>query len=205
MALLATALAVAPVHADKRYRSNARQVPHLFLSTGASKWGDPIRFPWTMGWTPNYRQEGAIYARYILKTNPHAKVAVLYQNDDFGKDFLRGFEEGLGEANAKMIVATATFEPTDPSVDSQITTLQASGADTFFDIASPKAAAQAIRKAYDTGWRPVHLLQSVAASISSTLKPAGLDHAVGVISSAYYKDPTDPQWAKDPAVAAYRS
>jgi ABC-type branched-subunit amino acid transport system substrate-binding protein len=184
---------------------NARQVPHLFLSTGASKWGDPIRFPWTMGWTPNYRQEGAIYARYILKTSPHAKVAVLYQNDDFGKDFLRGFEEGLGEANAKMIVATATFEPTDPSVDSQITTLQASGADTFFDIASPKAAAQAIRKAYDTGWRPVHLLQSVAASISSTLKPAGLDHAVGVISSAYYKDPTDPQWAKDPAVAAYRS
>jgi branched-chain amino acid transport system substrate-binding protein len=184
---------------------NARKVPHLFLSTGASKWGDPKQFPWTMGWAPNYRQEGAIYARYILQTNPHAKVAVLYQNDDFGKDFLRGFEEGLGQANAKMIVATATFEPTDPSVDSQITTLQASGADTFFDIASPKAAAQAIRKAYDIGWRPVHLLQSVAASITSTLKPAGLDHAVGVISSAYYKDPTDPQWAKDPAVAAYRT
>jgi branched-chain amino acid transport system substrate-binding protein len=184
---------------------NAKKVPHLFLSTGASKWGDPIQFPWTMGWVPNYRQEGAIYAHYILKTNPHAKIAVLYQNDDFGKDFLRGFEEGLGEANAKMIVATATFEPTDPSVDSQITTLQASGADTFFDIASPKAAAQAIRKAYDSGWRPLLLLQSVAASISSTLKPAGLDHAVGVISSTYYKDPTDPQWAQDPAVAAYRT
>jgi branched-chain amino acid transport system substrate-binding protein len=184
---------------------NAKKVPHLFLSTGASKWGDPKQFPWTMGWTPNYRQEGAIYAGYILKANPRAKIAVLYQNDDFGKDFLRGFEEGLGEANAKMIVATATFEPTDPSVDSQITTLKASGADTFFNIASPKAAAQAIRKAYEIGWRPLLLLQSVAASISSTLKPAGLDHAVGVISSTYYKDPTDPQWAQDPAVAAYRA
>jgi ABC-type branched-subunit amino acid transport system substrate-binding protein len=184
---------------------NAKKVPHLFLQTGASKWGDPKQFPWTMGWVPNYRQEGAIYAHYILKTNPHAKIAVLYQNDDFGKDFLRGFEEGLGDANAKMIVATATFEPTDPTVDSQITTLKGSGADTFFNIASPKAAAQAIRKAYDIGWRPLLLLQSVAASISSTLKPAGLDHAVGVVSSTYYKDPTDPQWAHDQGVAAYRT
>ena len=182
---------------------NARKVPHLFLSTGASRWGDPQQFPWTMGWAPNYLQEGRIYAKYILKNYPRAKIAVLYQNDDFGKDFLRGFQEGLGESSAQMIVGQATYEPTDPTVDSQITTLKASGADTFFDIAAPKAAAQAIRKAYDIGWRPLHFLQSVAASIASTLKPAGLDHAVGVISSAYYKDPTDPQWANDPGVLAY--
>jgi ABC-type branched-subunit amino acid transport system substrate-binding protein len=184
---------------------NARKVPHLFLSTGASRWGDPQQFPWTMGWAPNYLQEGRIYAKYILKNYPRAKIAVLYQNDDFGKDFLRGFQEGLGESGAQMIVAQATYEPTDPTVDSQITTLKASGADTFFDIAAPKAAAQAIRKTYDIGWRPLHFLQSVAASIASTLKPAGLDHAVGVISSAYYKDPTDPQWASDPGVLAYRA
>ena len=182
---------------------NARKVPHLFLSTGASKWGDPQQFPWTMGWTPNYRQEGSIYAKFILKAYPQAKIAVLYQNDDFGKDFLKGFEEGLGDRGSTMIVARATYEPTDPTVDSQITTLKASGADTFFDIAAPKAAAQAIRKAHDLGWRPLHLLQSVAASIASTLKPAGLDNAVGVMSSTYYKDPTDPQWVNDPGVAAY--
>jgi branched-chain amino acid transport system substrate-binding protein len=182
---------------------NAKKVPHLFLSTGASKWGDPRHFPWTMGWGPNYRQEGTIYARYVLKAYPRARIAVLYQNDDFGKDFLKGFEEGLGDSNRAMIVAQATYEPTDPTVDSQITTLMASGADTFFDIAAPKAAAQAIRKAYDIGWRPLHLLQSVAASIASTLKPAGLDKAVGVVSSTYYKDPTDPQWVNDPAVSAY--
>jgi branched-chain amino acid transport system substrate-binding protein len=181
---------------------NANKVPHLFLSTGASKWGDPQHFPWTMGWVPSYLQEGGIYAKYILKSYPRAKIAVLYQNDDFGKDFLRGFQEGLGE-NAKMIVAIATYEPTDPTVDSQITTLKASGADTFFDIAAPKAAAQAIRKAAEIGWRPVQFLQSVAASIASTLKPAGLDHSVGVISSTYYKDPNDPQWANDPATLAY--
>jgi branched-chain amino acid transport system substrate-binding protein len=181
---------------------NARKIPHLFLSTGASRWGDPQHFHWTMGWQPNYLQEGNIYAKYILKNYPQAKIAVLYQNDDFGKDFLKGFQEGLGE-HTKMIVATATYEPTDPTVDSQITTLKASGADTFFDIAAPKAAAQAIRKVHDIGWRPLHLLQSVAASIASTLKPAGVDRAVGVISSTYYKDPNDPQWANDPAVLAY--
>jgi len=181
---------------------NAKKVPHLFLQTGASRWGDPQQFRWTMGWVPSYRQEGGIYARYILKNYPQAKIAVLYQNDDFGKDFLKGFQEGLGD-RTKMIVATATYEPTDPTVDSQITTLQGSGADTFFDIAAPKAAAQAIRKAYEIGWRPLHFLQSVAASIASTIKPAGLERAVGVISSAYYKDPNDPQWANDPALLAY--
>jgi branched-chain amino acid transport system substrate-binding protein len=194
-----------PTNAAIQKYVNAKKVPHLFLSTGASRWGDPRQFPWTMGWAPNYLQEGRIYARYILETRPSARIAVLYQNDDFGKDFLKGFQEGLGERSAKMIVAQATYEPTDPTVDSQITTLQASGADTFFDIASPKAAAQSIRKAYDIGWRPLYFLQSVAASIASTLKPAGLERAVGVISSAYYKDPSDPQWAADPAVLAYRA
>jgi branched-chain amino acid transport system substrate-binding protein len=182
---------------------NAKKVPHLFLLTGASKWGDPQHFPWTMGWAPNYQQEGRIYAKYILKGYPRAKIAVLYQNDDFGKDFLKGFQDGLGDSSGTMIVAQTTYEPTDPTVDSQITMLQASGADTFFDIAAPKAAAQAIRKAHDIGWRPLHFLQSVAASIASTLKPAGLENAVGVVSSAYYKDPTDPQWTNDPGVAAY--
>jgi branched-chain amino acid transport system substrate-binding protein len=194
-----------PTNAAIQKYVNAKKVPHLFLSTGASRWGDPQNYPWTMGWAPNYLLEAHIYARYVLQNHPKARVAVLYQNDDFGKDFLRGFQEGLGEHAASMIVATATYEPTDPTVDSQITTLKASGADTFYDIAAPKAAAQAIRKAYDIGWRPLHLLQSNAASIASTLKPAGLDHATGVISSAYYKDPTDPQWANDPAVAAYRA
>ena len=194
-----------PTNAAIQKYVNAKKVPHLFLSTGASRWGDPQNYPWTMGWAPNYLLEAHIYARYVLQHHPKARVAVLYQNDDFGKDFLRGFQEGLGEHASRMIVATATYEPTDPTVDSQITTLKASGADTFYDIAAPKAAAQAIRKAYDIGWRPLHLLQSNAASIASTLKPAGLDHAIGVISSAYYKDPTDPQWANDPAVAAYRA
>jgi branched-chain amino acid transport system substrate-binding protein len=183
---------------------NAKKVPHLFLSTGASRWGDPQHFPWTMGWAPNYMLEGRVYGRYILGRHPDARIAVLYQNDDFGKDFLRGFEEGLGERAKSMIVARATYESTDPTVDSQITMLQASGADTFFDIAAPKAAAQAIRKAYDIGWRPLHFLQSNAASIASALKPAGLERAVGVISSTYYKDPSDPHWAKDPGVLAYR-
>ena len=192
-----------PTNAAIQKYVNAKKVPHLFLSTGASRWGDPQQYPWTMGWSPNYLQEGRIYAKYILKSYPQAKIAVLYQNDDFGKDFLKGFQDGLGDSSARMIVAQTTYEPTDPTVDSQITMLQASGADTFFDIAAPKAAAQAIRKAYDIGWRPLHLLQSVAASIASTLKPAGLDRTAGVVSSAYYKDPNDPQWANDPAVIAY--
>ena len=143
-----------PTNAAIQKYVNAKKVPHLFLSTGASRWGDPHQFPWTMGWGPNYLQEGRIYGRYILENHPGAKIAVLYQNDDFGKDFLKGFQDGLGERAAQMIVGEATYEPTDPTVDSQITTLKASGADTFFDIASPKAAAQAIRKVYDIGWRP---------------------------------------------------
>lgn len=179
---------------------NAKKVPHLFLATGATKWGDPKHFPWTMGFNLSYQTEGEIYAKYLLKNKPNAKVAILYQNDDFGKDLLKGVQDGLGKAGAKMIIAEQTYEVTDPTIDSQILTLQASGADTFIDITTPKFSAQAVRKAFDSGWKPLHFLNNVGASVGSVLKPAGLDKAVGLITVNYYKDPTDPQWKDDPAM-----
>ncbi len=179
---------------------NAKKVPHLFLATGASKWGDPKNFPWTMGFNLSYQSEGEVYAKYILKNKPNAKIAILYQNDDYGKDLLKGVKLGLGAAGAKMIVAEQTYEVTDPTIDSQILSLQASGADTFIDITTPKFGAQAVRKAFDSGWKPTHFLNNVAASVGSVLKPAGLDKAVGLITVNYYKDPTDPQWKNDPAM-----
>ncbi|MGE0715282.1 MAG: ABC transporter substrate-binding protein [Alphaproteobacteria bacterium] len=179
---------------------NAKKVPQLFVATGATKWGDPKHYPWTMGWQPNYQTEGKIYARYILENKPDAKVAVLYQNDDYGKDYLKGFKDGLG-AKASMIVAEASYEVTDPTVDSQIVTLKASGADTFFNITTPKFAAQAIRKAYDIDWKPLHFLNNVSNSVGAVLTPAGIEKATGLVSSYYLKDPTDPQWAAD---AGYR-
>ena len=178
---------------------NAKKVPQLFVATGACKWNDPKDFPWTMGWQPNYQTEGAIYAKHILKTTPNAKIAVLYQNDDYGKDYLKGFKDGLG-AKASMIVKEVSYEVADPTVDSQMVQLQASGADTFFNITTPKFAAQAIRKAHDSGWKPVHYLNNVGASIGSVLTPAGLDKSVGLISMAYLKDPMDSSWAKDAAI-----
>lgn len=182
---------------------NQKKVPHLFLATGASKWNDPKAYPWTMGFNPNYQSEGKLYAQHILRTKPNAKIAVLYQNDDYGKDYLKGFVEGLGDKAKSMIVAQATYEVTDPTVDSQIVTLQASGADTFFNITTPKFAAQAIRKVADVGWKPVHYLNQVSASVGSVLKPAGLDKSVGLISMQYFKDPTDPKWANDKAMQDY--
>jgi len=178
---------------------NAKKVPQLFVATGASKWNDPKNFPWTMGWQPNYQTEGYIYAQHILKTKPNAKIGVLYQNDDYGKDYLKGFKDGLG-ANTSMIVKEVSYEVADPTVDSQMVQLQASGADTFFNITTPKFAAQAIRKAYDTGWKPVHYLNNVSASPGSVLVPAGLEKSVGLISTQYLKDPTDAAWANDPAI-----
>ncbi len=175
---------------------NAKKVPQLFVATGASKWGDPKGFPWTMGWQPNYQTEAKIYARHILDHKPGGKIAVLYQNDDYGKDYLKGFKDGLG-AKASMIVAEASYEVTDPTVDSQMVTLKASGADIFFNITTPKFAAQAIRKAYDIDWKPLHFLNNVSNSVGSVLTPAGVEKAVGLISSYYLKDPTDPQWADD--------
>ena len=183
---------------------NAKKVPHLLLATGATKWGDPKNFPWTMGFNPSYAAEGAIYARYLLKTKPGAKIAVLYQNDDFGKDVLKGVEDGLGAANAKMIVARASYEVTDPTVDSQIITLQGSGADTFINITTPKFAAQAIRKAFDSGWKPLHIVNNVGASVGSVLVPAGLEKSVGLMTMQYYKDPNDPQWKDDPSMLEWR-
>ena len=178
---------------------NAKKVPHLFVATGATKWNDPKSYPWTMGWQPNYQTEGRIYAEHILKNNPKAKIGVLYQNDDYGKDYLKGFKDGLGD-KVGMIVKEVSYEVADPTVDSQIVQLQASGADTFFNITTPKFAAQAIRKAYDTGWKPTHYLNNVSASPGTVLKPAGLEKSIGLISTQYIKDPTDPQWQNDPAV-----
>ncbi len=176
---------------------NAKKVPQLFVATGATKWGDPKHFPWTMGWQPSYQTEARIYAKYLLESKPDAKVAILYQNDDYGKDYVKGFKDGLGDKAAKMIVAEASYESTDPTVDSQIVTLKSSGADVFFDVTIPKFAAQAIRKAYDIGWHPLHLLNNVANSVGAALKPAGLEKAVGIISTTYYKDPSDAQWHGD--------
>jgi len=177
---------------------NDNKVPQLFVASGADKWNDPKHYPWTMGWQPSYRIEARIYAHYILKNLPNAKIAVLYQNDDFGKDYLVGLREGLGAKADKMIVATQTYETTDPTVDSQIVALQGSGADVLLTAAIPKFAAQAIRKIYDIGWKPTHFLSNVAASIKAVMQPAGPEKAVGIITAAYLKEPTDPQWENTP-------
>ncbi|PIF75040.1 amino acid/amide ABC transporter substrate-binding protein (HAAT family) [Variovorax sp. 54] len=179
--------------AIQRYM-NAKKVPQLFVATGATRFGDPKAFPWTMGWQPTYQTEGKIYAQHILSTKPNAKIAVLMQNDDFGKDFLKGFLEALGDKAKTMIVAQSTYEVTDPTIDSQMVNLKASGADTFFSITTPKFAAQAIRKAADIGWKPTQYLSSVSVSVSAVIKPAGPENAVGVISATYLRDPADDMW-----------
>jgi branched-chain amino acid transport system substrate-binding protein len=176
---------------------NDKKVPHLFLATGASLWADPKHFPWTMGWQPDLQTEGAIFAKDALLEKPRARIAVLYQNDDYGKDYLRGFREGLAAAADKLIVATASYETTDANVDSQIVTLQAADADVFFNISSPKFAAQAIRKAYNIGWRPRQYLTSGSSSVAAVLQPAGLEKSIGIISAGYIKDPTDIQWQSE--------
>jgi branched-chain amino acid transport system substrate-binding protein len=197
-------LGTAPNSAIHKYM-NAKKVPHLFLSTGATKWGDPKNFPWTIGWNISYQSEGMIYAKWLLKNKPNAKIAILYQNDDYGKDVLKGVKDGLGAKAASMIIKEATYEVSDPTVDSQILTLQASGADTFVNIATPKFSAQAIRKAFDSGWKPLHIVNNVGASIGSVLTPAGLDKSVGLYTLQYYKDPNDPQWKDDPAMLEWRA
>ena len=176
---------------------NQKKVPQLFVATGATKWGSPKEFPWTMGWQPTYSAEGRIYAQHILETKPNAKIGVLMQNDDYGKDYYHGFLEGLGDKAKSMIVSHVTYEVTDATIDSQIVSLKASGADVFFNITTPKFAAQAIKKVAELGWKPVHYLNNVSASVGSVLVPAGLDNATGVITTQYLKDPTDPQWAND--------
>jgi len=173
---------------------NDNKVPQLFVATGADQWNDPKHFPWTMMWLPSYGNESRIYAHYILKNLPNAKIGVLYQNDDYGKDYLNGLRDGLGDKAGKMIVATQSYETTDPTVDSQIVALQGSGADVLLTAAIPKFAAQAIRKVYDIGWKPTHFLNSVGNSVGTVMKPAGLEKGVDIISTAFAKDPTDPQW-----------
>ena len=180
---------------------DSKKVPQLFVATGATKFGDYKTFPWTMGWQPTYQTEGRIYAKYILDHLPQGKIGVLYQNDDSGRDYLKGLKDGLGEeAASRMIVAALPYDPGDPTVDSQVVALKTVGADIFFDEASPKFAAQAIRKAAEIGWKPTLFLASVSNSVGAVLKPAGLENSKGILSTNYIKDPTDPAWKDDPAI-----
>ena len=183
---------------------NDKKIPQLFLASGASKWNDPEHFPWTMSWQPNYHTETIIYTKYILKQKPNARIGVLYQNDDFGKDYVQSLREGLGDKFDKMVVMAASYEPTDATIDSQIVQLQASGADVLLDVTSPKFAAQAIRRVHDIGWKPLHIMNYNSSSIGGVLRPAGADDAVGLISVGFLKDANDPQWKDDPAVIEWR-
>jgi branched-chain amino acid transport system substrate-binding protein len=191
-------LGTAPNSAIQKYM-NTKKVPQLFVATGATKWGDPKNFPWTMGFQPNYQSEGRIYAKYILQHHPAGKIAVLFQNDDYGKDVLKGLKDGLGNKTG-LIVAEMPYETADPTVDSQVVALKASGADIFVNIATPKFAAQAIKKVGELGWKPVHILNNVSSSIGSVIKPAGFANAKGVLSTAYQKDPSDPGLKGDPGL-----
>ncbi|RXH05765.1 ABC transporter substrate-binding protein [Bradyrhizobium vignae] len=199
--LIFNSLGTPPNSAIQKYM-NSKKVPQLFVATGATKWNDPKDFPWTMGWQPNYQSESQIYAKYILKNHPDAKIGVLYQNDDYGKDYLKGFKDGLG-TKASMIIIEDSYEVSEPTIDSHIVRLKSSGADVFFNITTPKFAAQAIKKNAEIGWKPLHFLNNVSASIGSVIKPAGFENAQDIISSQYFKDPTDPQWKNDPAMKAW--
>jgi branched-chain amino acid transport system substrate-binding protein len=182
---------------------NMKKVPQMHVATGATKWNDPKNSPWTMGWQPNYQSEAKIYAQHILKTKPNAKIAVLYQNDDYGKDYLKGLHDGLGNKQS-LIVKEVSYEVSDPTVDSQMVQLQASGADVFINITTPKFAAMAIRKAYDIGWKPTQYLNNVSIGIGSVLTPAGLEKSVGLITLGYLKEPTDKQFENDAAIVKWR-
>jgi ABC-type branched-subunit amino acid transport system substrate-binding protein len=182
---------------------NSKKVPQLFVATGATKWNDPKEYPWTMGWQPNYQSETQIYAKWLLKNKPDAKIAVLFQNDDYGKDYLKGLKDGLGAKAASMIIAEESFETTEPTIDSHIVKLKSSGADVFVDIATPKFAAQAIKKVAEIDWKPLHFLNNVSASVGSVIKPAGYQNAQEIISAAYLKDASDPQWNDDPGMKGF--
>jgi ABC-type branched-subunit amino acid transport system substrate-binding protein len=176
---------------------NSKKVPQLFVGSGATKWNDPKNFSWTMGWQPSYQSEAQIYAKYLLKTKPDAKIGVLFQNDDYGKDLLKGLKDGLGPKGAAMIVAEESYETSQPTIDSHIVKLKAIGADVFVNITTPKFAAQAIKKAAEIGWKPLHFLSNVSSSVGTVIKPAGFDNAQDIISAAYLKDVSDPQWKED--------
>ncbi|TAI61491.1 ABC transporter substrate-binding protein [Bradyrhizobium sp. Leo170] len=195
-------LGTPPNTAIQKYM-NSKKVPQLFVATGATKWNDPQNFPWTMGWQPSYQSETQIYAKYILKNYPNAKIAVLYQNDDYGKDYLKGLKDGLGSKASTMIVAEESYETSEPTIDSHMVKLKATGADIFINITTPKFAAQAIKKNAEIGWKPLHFLNNVSASVGSVLKPAGFENAQDIISAAYLKDASDKQWDNDPGMKEF--
>ena len=181
---------------------NSKKVPQLFVATGATKWNDPKDFPWTMGWQPSYQSEAHIYAKYLLKEKPNAKISVMYQNDDFGKDYVKGLKDGLG-AKASMIIAEESYETTEPTIDNHIVKLKASGADVFISITTPKFAAQAIKKIAEIGWKPLHIVSNVSASVGSVIKPAGFENSQDILSAAYAKDGADSQWDNDPGMKKF--
>ena len=197
-------LGTPPNTAIQKYM-NTKKVPQLFVATGATKWADPTNFPWTMGWQPNYQGEGRIYAKYLLKEKPDAKIAVLYQNDDYGKDYVKGLRDGLGAKAASMIVTEESYEVSSPTIDTYIVKFKSVNADVFYNVSIPKFAAQAIKKMNEVGWKPTHILNGVAASIGSTIKPAGFENAQGIISTSYLKDPVDPQWKDDAAMKGWNA
>src|ERR1700760_4874074 len=181
---------------------NGKKVPQLFVATGATKWNDPKDFPWTMGWQPSYQSEARIYAKYLLKEKPDGKIAVLFQNDDFGKDYMKGLKDGLG-AKSSMIVAQEGYETSEPSIDGHIVKLKASGADVFISVTTPKFAAQAIKKLAEMNWTPLHIVSNVSASVGGVIKPAGFENAQGILSAAYAKDGADAQWDNDPGMKKF--
>ena len=197
--LILNPLGTASNSAIQKYM-NEKKVPQLFVSTGATKWNNPKQFPWTMGWQPNYQSEGRIYAKYILKERPTGKIGILYQNDDYGKDYVKGIRDGLGAKADSMIIGEKSYETTNPTIDSQVVALKSQGADIFISITSPKFAAQSIKKVVELGWRPLFLLNGVAASTGTVMKLAGLENSQNIISATYAKDPTDPQWKDDPGI-----
>jgi ABC-type branched-subunit amino acid transport system substrate-binding protein len=182
---------------------NSKKVPQLFVATGATKWNDPQNFPWTMGWQPNYQSETQIYAKWLLKNKPDAKIAVLYQNDDYGKDYLKGLKDGLGAKAASMIVIEESYETSEPTIDNHIVKLKSTGADVFMNITTPKFAAQAIKKNAEIGWKPLHFLNNVSASVGSVMKPAGFENGQDIISADYLKDVSDPAWNNDPGMKEF--
>jgi ABC-type branched-subunit amino acid transport system substrate-binding protein len=192
-----------PSNAAVQKYLNGKKVPQLLASTGASRFSDPQNAPWTIAFNPNYQSEGRIYAKYILKNHPNAKIGILYQNDDLGKDYINGLKAGLGDKAAKMIVAEASYEVSDPTIDSQVLKIKDAGADLFYSASTPKQAAQAIRKIHELGWKPVHILDINASPVSATLQPAGLEASKGVISVNYGKDPADPTWKDDAGLKKY--
>jgi ABC-type branched-subunit amino acid transport system substrate-binding protein len=179
---------------------NEKKVPQLFVATGATKWNDPKQFPWTMGWAPNYQSEGRIYAKYILNERPTSKIGILYQNDDYGKDYIKGITDGLGTKAASMIVGEESYETTTPTIDSHVVALKSKGADIFISITTPKFAAQSIKKVAELGWKPLFILNGVGASTGTVMVPAGLENSQNIISATYQKDPTDQQWKDDPGI-----